>query len=509
MRKYFIIVGAIFNFGILFAILFSFQHILASGLSLPAFSERVSDKISVNQPNLYKIAAPFLNLLTVFSVENKYFRQINLYQWSGVGASVKNTNKVLEEQNNYSINPVQVYVNNESELKKALANAKAGQTIVIAPGEYYFSSYRVSARGTGTAVKPIHVTAATLGTVKIFLRGEGILVQNPYWQFSNLHLIGSCKRHTDCDHAFHIVGKAHHTIIKNNIMQDFNGMIKVNGVRENFPDYGKVVHNTFFNTTARNTTKPVTPFDLMQASQWQVSENFFYDIQKSAGDKVSYAAFFKGGSSNGIFERNLIICSANLPNQYTAIGLSLGGGGSPMRYHRNENKAEHIGGIVRHNIIMHCANDVGIYLNKAQGSKIEHNILYNTQGIDLRFLETDAYVANNILSGRINIRDRAKLNSRNNLVVKRHFITGEDSLSEYFIAPEKGDFTFKNGIDIQSLNNSSDNLDINFDEVVATDFCGQLPKTSYLGAYAGRQFCREKLNIISKPIKRGEYATAF
>jgi hypothetical protein len=508
MRKYFIIVGTAFNVGILFTALFAFQHIFASGLSLPMFSEKISDRISVSQPNLYKIAQPFLKALSYFHVENKYFRQVDAIHWSGVGANVKSSN-VDTKNNIFPLSNTQVKVSNEEEFEKAIANAKAGQTIVIAPGVYRFSDYRLIPKGQGTSVNPIHLTAAKLGTVKIFLRGEGFLVQVPYWQFSNLHLIGSCKNHKDCDHAFHIVGKAHHTMIKNNIMQDFNGMIKVNGVRENYPDYGQVVRNTFFNTTARNTAKPVTPFDLMQADEWQVSENFFYDIQKSAGDKVSYAAFFKGGSSNGIFERNLIICSANLPNQYTAVGLSLGGGGSPMRYHRNESKAEHIGGIVRHNIIMHCANDVGIYLNKAQGSKIEHNILYNTQGIDLRFLETDAYVANNILSGRINIRDRAKLNSRNNLVVKRHFITGEDSLSEYFIAPEKGDFTFKNRIDIQLLNDSRDSLEINFDEVVATDFCGQLPKYSYIGAYTGEQFCLEKLNIPLRPVKRGDYATAF
>jgi hypothetical protein len=498
MRKYFIIVGTAFNFGILFAILFTFQHILASGLSLPVFSEKVTDKISVSQPNLYKIAQPFLKAISYFAIENKYFRQVDILSWSGVGANIKSTNKYIKD----SINLLQshVQVNNEKELTKALANAKAGETIVIAPGEYYFSGYRVNLKGVGTPANPIHLTAAKLGTVKIFLKGEGFLVQNAYWQFSNLHIIGNCKRHNDCDHAFHIIGKAHHTIIKNNIMQDFNAMIKVNGVGENFPDYGRVLHNTFFNSTARNTIKPVTPFDLMQANEWQVSNNFFYDIQKSAGDKVSYAAFFKGGSSNGIFERNLIICSANLPNKYTAVGLSLGGGGSPMRYRRNKNKAEHHGGIIRHNIIMHCANDVGIYLNKAQGSRVEHNILYNTQGIDLRFLETDAYVANNILSGRINIRDRAKLNNRNNLVVSRDFISGKDSLSDYFVAPEKGDFTFKSHIDIKSLNTASDSLEINFDEEISVDFCGQFPKSAYLGAYAGNKFCLERLNLTSKSV---------
>ncbi len=509
MKKYFVIVGVIFNFGIVFAMLFVLQHIFSSGLSLPVFSEKVSERISVNQPNLYKITAPFLNFLTLFSVENKYFRQIDIQQWTGVGADINHSNKLLDDNSPSFKNNISIEVNNETELKKALANAQAGQTIILAPGDYYFSSYRVVLAGKGTATSSIHVTAAKLGTVKIFLTGEGFLIQNPYWKFSNLHLIGDCKRHTSCDHAFHVVGNAHHTVINNNIMQDFNAMIKVNGVGNNFPDYGLVTQNTFFNSTARNTAKPVAPLDIMQADEWQVNDNFIYDIQKSGGDKVSYAAFFKGGSSNGLFARNLIICAANLPNKHTAVGLSIGGGGSPLQYRRNENKAEHLGGIIRHNIIMHCANDVGIYLNRAQGTTIEHNILYNTQGIDLRFAETDAYIANNILSGRINIRDRAKLNSRHNLVANRRFITGEDSLSDYFVAPEKGDFTFKRNISIESLHNTGDNNEVYFEDTVTTDFCGKITKYPYVGAFAGEQFCSERLNISFKSLKGGENETTF
>ena len=477
------------------SIIFAFRQVYSSGLSLPLFSEKVRANISVNQPNLYKVVAPILTLLSYFEVENRYFRQVELSQWSGVGANNKHSNKLIKESIVLSgMNP-KIRVYSAAELIQALKVAQVGQTIILAPGEYHITSNRITIGQSGTAVKPIHLTAVELGSVKIFLKGEGIVVNKPYWQFSNLHFIGNCKRHTQCEHAFHVVGQGQHTVIKNNIMQDFNAMIKVNGVGEHYPDYGKVIQNTFFNSTARKTANPVTPFDLMHANYWQVSVNFIFDIQKSAGNKVSYAAFFKGGSEYGVFERNLVICAANLPDEYTALGLSLGGGGSAKQHRRNQNSAEHVGGVIRNNIIMHCSNDVGIYLNRARDSLIEHNILYNTLGIDIRYSESDAKVGNNILSGRIKTRDNGKLIKRNNIVISRSFITGEDSLSDYFIAPDIGNFTWKGSVksdlSVEALVKSKSEI--------AFDFCGIPPIYQYIGAYSATRFCLEKLNINNKP----------
>ncbi|MCJ8292856.1 MAG: right-handed parallel beta-helix repeat-containing protein [Colwellia sp.] len=476
------------------SVVFVFRQIYSSGLSLPLFSEKARENISVNQPNLYKVVAPILTTLSYFKVENHYFRQIELSQWSGVGANNKYSSKLINDQIALSGINQKLRVYSTSELIQALKTVQAGQTIILAPGEYHITANRITIGQGGTAAKPIHLTALELGSVKIFLKGEGFVVNKPFWQFSNLHFIGNCKRHTQCEHAFHVVGQGHHTVIKNSIMQDFNAMIKVNGVGEHYPDYGKVTQNTFFNSTARKTANPVTPFDLMHANYWQVSDNFIFDIQKSAGNKVSYAAFFKGGSEHGIFERNLVICAANLPDKYTAIGLSLGGGGSAKRHRRNQNSAEHVGGVIRNNIIMHCSNDVGIYLNRSRDSLIEHNILYNTLGIDIRYPESDAKVVNNIISGRIKIRDNGKLFKSKNLVVSRNFITGEDSLSDYFVAPDIGDFTLK-GVSNTDL---SINSPVKSTGSITFDFCGATPNNLYLGAYAAMRFCLEKLNINNK-----------
>ena len=477
LKKYFILIGLLGNltFFVIFGLLLN--KISSLELSLPLFSEKVREQLKTNQPNLLAIVAPILDVMSLLKSKNYYFREVDIEQWSGIGAK-----KYFSVSSTADIN-----VFNASELLSALKNVSAGQTIVVAPGEYVVDQFGISLNKSGTKFLPIRVIAQQLGTVKIFLRGEGFVVKKPYWQFHNLHLIGSCKIHSRCEHAFHVVGEGKHVLIENNIFQDFNAMIKVNGIGRSYPDYGKVIQNTLFNTSARNTANPVTPIDLMHANSWQVADNFIFDIQKSAGNQVSYAAFFKGGSQLGVFERNLIICAANLPGNYTSIALSLGGGGSPLAHRRDNNVAEHVNGTIRNNIIMHCANDVGIYLNKAANSQVHHNILYNTLGIDARFKETTAFIYNNVISGRVKSRDKGELVQKDNLIVKRNFFTGKDNLSEYFSAPDIGDFSWLNARDIGSYELSENN-----------SFCGEKPLFGYLGAYSDATFCFNRLNLISR-----------
>ncbi|MBU2894677.1 hypothetical protein KO495_15300 [Colwellia sp. D2M02] len=481
LKRYFIIIGALANIFMAVIVAVVLLKVYSTGLSLPLFSEKVKNNLQVNQPNLYRIVAPILNTMSYFEVENYYFRQIDLANWSGTGANKKST---------YQSRLEDIYVSNASELLTALKKVKPGQTVLLLPGKYKINQASIQIGNSGTSHFPIKVTAASLGTVKLLIKGEGFVVNKPYWQFSNLHLIGNCKSHTQCEHAFHVVGKAQHTVIKNNIMQDFNAMIKVNGVSDSYPDYGRVQHNTFFNTSPRKTANPVTPFDLMHASYWQVSDNFIFDIQKSAGDKVSYAAFFKGGSEQGVFERNLVICAANLSDDYTALGLSLGGGGSLQQHRRNQNSAEHVGGVIRHNIIMHCSNDVGIYVNRSRNSLIAHNTLYNTLGIDVRYPESTANVEHNILSGRIKNRDNATIIQANNLIENRNFLTGKDTLSNYFVAPDIGNFSWKKPLESLPRDKSSAEYSI--------DFCQNLPSKPYVGAYSSDSFCTYQLNLTSQ-----------
>jgi copper(I)-binding protein len=480
LKRYLLIIGVLANTLLILGSIVLIFKLKAFELPLPIVSAKIATKLAIKQPELFKIVSPILKALAYFKVENRYFRKINVATWLGKGANINDM---------YRTTVTDINVGNSAELLSALKKVPAGGTIVLKPGDYHLKYSKVKLGYNGNQKSPIKVTAEKLGSVKLYMQGEGFLVNKAYWQFSNLHIIGLCSRHSTCEHAFHVVGKAKNIVIRNNILQDFNAMIKVNGVANHYPDNGRVLKNTIFNTSARKTANPVTPVDLMHANYWKVADNFIFDIQKSSGDKISYAAFFKGGSKQGIFERNLVMCAANLPDDYTSLGLSLGGGGSLKHHRRNQNSAEHIGGVIRNNIIMHCANDVGIYINRSRESLIEHNILYNTLGIDIRYSESDATIANNVISGRIKVRNNAKVVLGNNIIVNREFLTGKDRLLEYFVAPDIGDFTWKQG--------ANSNLRNILTTPAALDFCGSIPVTSYIGAFSDPDFCFGKLNIYN------------
>lgn len=460
----------------------SAYFVFKSQLPLPSYIEKTSKTLQQRYPEIYQLAKPILAKAALIENVSKYNYLIDPISWQGVGANTMRPTIVLPQK--------AIRVGSVGEVLSALQTAKAGSTIVLLTGIYEFSGFSIKLNSNGTSEKPIKLIAERLGDVVIKLKGEGILVDKPFWHFENLHIIGSCVSHKDCEHAFHVVGKGKNARFVNNILQDFNAMIKVNGVEGEYPDDGKIMGNTFFNTAVRNTVNPVTPIDIMQADNWEVSENFIFDFIKGQGNKVSYGAFMKGDSGKGVFSRNLIICNANLQSKNTAIGLSFGGGGSPAKWHRRHKNNEHSQGKIEDNIIMHCNEDVGVYLNRAANSTIKNNILYNTQGIDIRYNESSVLIKDNILSGRINLRDDSTAQLENNIILKRNWFTGKELLDELFSEPENGNFNWKSDREVmlystEKLNNPK------------IDFCRQETLTSYIGAFAKKNFCVDRMNLLN------------
>jgi len=230
--------------------------------------------------------------------------------------------------------------------------------------------------------QPIVVKAESLGDVHLRAGGEQFVVAHPHWTFENLHIEGACSNDSWCEHAFHIVGNASHTIISNNILREYNAAIKGNGLPDRegggmpyFPNDVIIEGNYFYNSDVRATRNPVTPVDVMGGLRWIVRDNFFADFAKGQGNKVSYAAFLKGNSRDGVFERNLVICEWKHSGGIR-LGLSLGGGGtSPgaKTCMQEDCSVWHTDGIMRNNIAMNCTEDVGIYLSRARQSKIYNN----------------------------------------------------------------------------------------------------------------------------------------
>jgi hypothetical protein len=139
---------------------------------------------------------------------------------------------------------------------------------------------------------------------------------------------------------------------------------------------------------------------------------------------------------------------------------------------------------MRNNIILHCPNDVGIYLNKAKDSLLENNIVYNTVGVDVRYSQSSALLVNNVISGRVNNREGGQHQLDSNLIVARGFFTGRDELKDFFAAPDLMDFSWTQVYPEQPA------AQRNADGKIS-DFCGAIVQKPYLGAFAGEEFCHK------------------
>lgn len=309
-------------------------------------------------------------------------------------------------------------VNSVPALRVAIASASPGDLILLQPGIYRIGYPAISATTPGTAAAPIVVRATRLGSATIESETvETFKVFAPNWHFENLHMIGVCGDDSYCEHAFHIVGDAHDTVIRNNWLQDFNAQIKINAEDKHIPDHGLIEDSTFINSHSRKTGNPVTPINLDVASDWLIRRNLISDFIKGGGNLVSYGAYAKSAGSHNIFERNVVLCERGLqgaPGQ--RIGLSLGGGGSDPKILRDHGQSgtEQIDSVIRYNLIAFCSDD-GIYLNKAANSLITNNTLIDTAGIDVRFSVSSARIKNNIVDGIIRTRDGGQMVSDGNI----------------------------------------------------------------------------------------------
>ncbi|MBK1640321.1 hypothetical protein CKO12_00170 [Chromatium okenii] len=362
-------------------------------------------------------------------------------------------------------------VSTAAELIAALAQAQAGEQIVVSPGVYRLRGRNLQLGHDGRADAPITLRADQPGTVQLELEMlEGFLIDQPYWVIENLHIRGVCAAHSECEHAFHIVGNARKTVIRNNVIVDFNAPFKINGLPNNgkilTPDDGLIERNTIFNTTPRQTGNPVTLIDLVTADRWVVRANIIADFAKDGGDRISYGAFMKGSSTNGVFERNLVLCYFKQPRTGgLRIALSFGGGGSGSGFCRDDVcDTEHSGGIMRNNVILHCPDDVGIYLNRAADTLLDGNLLVGTYGIDVRFPTSTARLVNNILDGAVRERDGGQATLTNNLI-SEVCVLGDCTVADWFANPAAGDLRLKN---IDAVIRSGQQLD-----PAALDFCGK------------------------------------
>lgn len=333
-----------------------------------------------------------------------------------------------------------VPVSTPAELRAAIAAAVPGDEIVLAAGTYDLVG-NVACNRAGAPGSPITVRAECPLAARIrFDALEGFHVTAPHWTFEGLDVEGVCADDSRCEHAFHVVGAADHFTLRGCDVRDFNAQVKVNGVDPGtgrvWPDDGLIEGCELHDTRARQTSNPVTKIDVVGGRRWIVRRNFIHDYQKALGDTVSYAAFLKGNSRDGLFEGNTVLCSRDFTGGIR-LGLSFGGGGSSPDPICEDGTCtpEHQDGLLIDNFIGSC-NDVGVYLNEAARCGIHHNTLHDTAGIDVRFAASTCDLRNNLLTGRIRARDGGTFSASDNLE-----LVPLADFARWFAAPAAGDFT--------------------------------------------------------------------
>ncbi|SET45418.1 chondroitinase-B domain-containing protein [Stigmatella erecta] len=344
----------------------------------------------------------------------------------------------------------QVNVSSVSQLQTALAGAQAGDELILADGTYAVNA-NLSCTASGTAQAPITVRAQNrLGALIRFNAVEGFKVSGAYWRFEGLDIQGVCPDDNTCEHAFHVTGRAEHFVLRNSRVRDFNSQLKVNAVQTGstweIPHRGLIERNELADTRPRATSNPVTKLNIDTGDGWIVRDNLIRDFHKSSGNLISYGAFMKSGGNNGVFERNLVLCTRDVATGGTRIGLSFGGGGTGNAFcapNFDANKPcdpEHSGGVMRNNVIANCS-DVGIYLNKARSTQVLFNTLVSTSGVDFRFASSTGSAHGNVLAGNLRGREGGTFEAGTNLLN-----VSSATFSGWYQEPLKGDLTVRGNV---------------------------------------------------------------
>ncbi|KGJ96783.1 chondroitinase-B domain-containing protein [Colwellia psychrerythraea] len=430
LLQYFYRVGILVHSFLLLVVFASLVYgiYLYNNYNLPAviFFERVAISLAnSSSPLAKKISSPVAYIANELDEYTQAHRYQIRYDRTVVGPSINRSKVHLtsKETNQRLMNHYRnlrdfefkklrtVRVASSQELLLAIEKAKPGDDIVISPGKYNINQRQIYLNAKGTLLNPIRIKADLYGEVLLELNTlEGFVITGDYWFLENLKINGVCSKDKSCEHAIHIAG-AKHLIIRNNELKNFNSTIKANSIgvpkMRRHPDNVLIEHNAIYNESSRKTDTSVTLVDVVAGSFWLIRKNFIANNSKHGSDYISYALFLKGNGSDGIIENNIVDCQWSIANdKHTRIGISLGGGGTAERFCRTGScPVEYNNGLIRNNLVANCSQDVAIYINKSSNTKIIHNSLLNTLGLDVRFIQSSASIINNVTTGQIRARD--------------------------------------------------------------------------------------------------------
>lgn len=249
-------------------------------------------------------------------------------------------------------------------LARAATDRSPGDRVHILPGTY-FECLHVE-RAQGTEQNPIaFVGDGPRRDIRIHCqRGEAIWgTALAYVTFENVTVLAS----SDEANAIHVDGDSHHVVIRRNEVAGVGrggDCIKVNHTDDVW-----ILDNDLHN--ADTATGSAQGIDLVAVHRGIVRNNHVHDIANSQG------MFAKGGSSDVVFERNLVERLVSVDGNADTIGIVLGGVTDRRVFVPPDAPYEATRIIARNNIVI-AADGAGIGAQGCHDCWIVNNTLWHT-----------------------------------------------------------------------------------------------------------------------------------
>lgn len=319
-----------------------------------------------------------------------------------------------------------VEVRTVDRLERAIAEAKPGDTLLLADGDYALR------RTLEIRTPNLVVRGASGNRGAVVLRGQGMTRDSVKVAIavgaSDVTIADLSVRDVEY-HAVQVRGERdvqRFTLFNASLRDAGQQLLKVSTARGHYADAGLVACSDF-SFTESAPTDYTNGVDVLAGKDWIIRDNRFSRIRGPASGRYSSgpAILVWMAAENTIVERNVIVDS------FRGIALGLSPDPRDLRRH-GEPVFDHVGGIIRGNVVVNLNRwaDEAIEANAAKGVTIEHNtVLVLGQAdwsIAARFDSASATVVDNLTNRRILRRNGGHVNERGNVVT---------ATPEWFIDP--------------------------------------------------------------------------
>lgn len=311
--------------------------------------------------------------------------------------------------------PRETVVDDVPSLQTAIREARPGDKILIAPG-HYKTRLRFNAANSGTEAAPI-VIAARDGSATVVIDGSGGSIAVKFSGASHIRMRGLDITGANYHGVFFDLG-AHHVTLDGSRIYDNHARHPIDShaeVKGSGPK-GRPRHIAITNNEIFHTSHPpggnFQGIDCNYCSDFLIAGNYLHDIGQPTAEPFSHydrgsCIQMKSVSIGTVIERNRI--------ERCHIGIVYGGEGMES--------PEHVGGIVRDNVIVD-SGEIGIAVVNVRDGRVTGNTVTGSPesiriARDVRYPDgtNEVDVSNNVLDVPIKSVGDAKISLRDNRIL--------------------------------------------------------------------------------------------